>query len=156
MAVPKAEVERRMEQFIEECRRNGLKVTHQRTEVFRELAATTEHPDAETIYRQVRRRIPAISRDTVYRTLSALEERGLVRKAEILFSRGRYDANMEHHHHFVCTMCGLVCDFCSDELNDLPVPASVSSMGSVESSHVQLRGICSACAASRAIENPKK
>jgi Fur family peroxide stress response transcriptional regulator len=107
MAVPKTEIERRMGRFTETCQANGLKVTHQRMEVFRELASTEDHPDAETIYQSVSRRVPAISRDTVYRTLATLEEYGLVRKA---------------------------------------IPKSVSTLGRVESSHVQLRGICSACA----------
>jgi len=146
MAVSKVEIERRMRRFTDTCQGHGLKLTHQRMEVFRELAGADDHPDAERIYQNVRRRVPAISRDTVYRTLATLEEQGLVRKAEILASKGRYDANMDRHHHFVCTECGLVRDFCSAKLDDLPIPKSVASLGRVESSHVQLRGICSACA----------
>jgi len=146
MAVSKAEIERRMERFVDACRRNGMKVTHQRMEVFRELAGAEDHPDAETLYRSVRKRVPAISRDTVYRTLSTLEKQGLVRKAEVLCSKGRYDANTDRHHHFVCTECGLVRDFYSEALNELPIPRTVTSLGRVESAHVQLRGICSACA----------
>ena len=60
--------------------------------------------------------------------------------------RGRYDANMEHHHHFICTACGRVHDFYSPALDDLPIPRSVSSLGRVESAQVQLRGICTNCA----------
>ena len=146
MAVAKTEIERRMQRFAETCRRHGLKATHQRMEVFRELAGTDDHPDAETIYQSVSRRIPAISRDTVYRTLATLEEHGLVRKAEILASKGRYDANMDRHHHFVCVECGLVRDFYSAALDALPVPKTVTGLGRVESSHVQLRGLCKACA----------
>lgn len=130
---------------METCQQNGLKLTHQRTEVFRELAGTEEHPDAETICQNVRRRVPAISRDTVYRTLATLEELGVVHKAEILSNRGRYDANTERHHHFVCTECGLVRDFYSEAMDHLPIPAAARSLGRVLSSHVQLRGICSTC-----------
>jgi len=154
--VSEKDLELRMARFKEACKKSGAKLTHQRMEIFRELAATAEHPDAETIYRQVRRRVPAISRDTVYRTLSALEERGIVRKAEILFSRGRYDANMEQHHHFVCTQCGLVRDFYSEALDGLPIPKPVRAMGSVESAHVQLRGICSACAEQKQKKGSRK
>ncbi len=146
MAVSKAEVERRMQRFAERCRTGGLKLTHQRMEVFREVAGTESHPDAETIYQSVRGRVPTMSRDTVYRTLATLEEQGLVRKAEILSGRGRYDANVDHHHHFVCTECGSVQDFYSDALDQLPIPRSVASLGHVESTHVQVRGLCAACA----------
>lgn len=146
MAVSRAELARRMQRLIDTCRSQGMKVTHQRMEVFRELAGTDEHPDAESIYQNVRRQVPAISRDTVYRTLASLEDQGLVRRAEVLFGRGRYDANMDRHHHFVCTRCGLVRDFYSEALNDLPIPKDAASLGRIESSHVELRGICSACA----------
>jgi Fur family peroxide stress response transcriptional regulator len=149
MAVSKAEIERRMRRFVETCRASGLKATHQRMEVFRELAGAEDHPDAETIYQNVRRRVPAMSRDTVYRTLATLEEQGLVHKAEILASRGRYDANMDRHHHFVCIKCGMVRDFYSKTLDDLPIPKTVASLGRVESAHVQLRGICADCARSK-------
>lgn len=150
MLVPKGEVDRRMERFGEECRRSGLRITHQRTEVFRELAGTGEHPDAETLYQRLRRRVPTISRDTVYRTLAALEARGLVRKAGILFSRARYDANMACHHHFVCTECGRVSDFYSQALDNMPIPRSVASLGRIQSTHVQVRGVCSACVGRKA------
>jgi Fur family peroxide stress response transcriptional regulator len=98
---------------------------------------------------EIRRRVLAISRDTVYRTLASLAEYGIVRKAEILFSKARYDANTDRHYHFVCTECGLVRDFYSEALNELPIPKTVTSLGRVESAHVQLRGICSVCACRR-------
>jgi Fur family transcriptional regulator, peroxide stress response regulator len=149
MAVSSDQIDDRMRRFSATCIGAGLKVTHQRTEIFRELAGSEEHPDADLIFRRVRRRVPAISRDTVYRTLAALEKQGLVRKAEILDDRARYDANTSRHHHFVCTECGAVRDFYSKDLDALPIPRGVKSLGSVESTHVQLRGICITCAAKK-------
>jgi len=145
MATSETPLMQRMARFAETCRRRGLKITHQRTEVFRELAASNEHPDAETVYQGVRRRIPSISRDTVYRTLATLEAEGLVRKAETYTGSVRYDANTKPHHHFVCVQCGQVQDFYSEALNRLPMPRSVAALGTVESAHVQVRGICATC-----------
>ena len=108
MPVPKAELERRMNRFVEACRRSGMKLTHQRTEIFREVAGSDEHPDAETVYQRVRQRVTGISRDTVYRTLATLEDEDLVRKTEVLGGPARFDANLDQHHHFVCTVCGAV------------------------------------------------
>ena len=90
--------------------------------------------------------MPAISRDAVYRTLATLEEQDLVRKAEILAGRGRYDANVDRHHHFVCTECGLVRDFTCEAMDHLAIPRAVASLGRVHFSHVQFRGLCAACA----------
>jgi Fur family peroxide stress response transcriptional regulator len=150
VVVSTPELERRIEAFEETLRRKDLRVTHQRTEIFRELAATDEHPDAETVYQRVSERVPAVSRDTVYRTLAMLEEHGLVSRADVLGGPSRYDADTEHHHHFVCTECGAVKDFRSRALDDLPIPRSAKAIGRVASAHVQVRGVCSECLARRA------
>jgi len=143
--VLKAEVERRVQAFVRTCRRRGLKITHQRMEIFQELAASPAHPDAETVFQAVSRRVPSISRDTVYRTLTTLEAEGLVRKVEPLFESARYDANLDRHHHFVCTVCGMVSDFYSEELDRLPIPKALESVGAIDSAQVQVRGTCLAC-----------
>jgi Fur family peroxide stress response transcriptional regulator len=39
-------IEKRMNAFVEACERQGLKVTDQRTEIFREVASRQDHPDA--------------------------------------------------------------------------------------------------------------
>ena len=145
MAVPKSELQRRVGVFADTIRRKGLRATHQRMEIFRELAATDEHPDAETVYRRVCERVPAVSRDTVYRTLATLQEQALIARTEVLGGPARYDANTERHHHFVCTTCGAVKDFRSQALNDLPIPRSVRALGRVAATHVQVRGVCSDC-----------
>lgn len=56
------QVEKRVTEFLETCRRQGVKATHQRTEILRELAGSEEHPDAETILARVRQKIPALAR----------------------------------------------------------------------------------------------
>jgi Fur family peroxide stress response transcriptional regulator len=147
VVVSQRELERRIEAFEGTLRRKGLRVTHQRTEIFREVARTDEHPDAETVYRRVSERVPAVSRDTVYRTLATLEDHGLVSRAEVLRGPARYDADTDQHHHFVCTACGAVKDFRSERLDGLPIPRSVRRLGRVASAHVQVRGVCADCLA---------
>lgn len=134
-----------MDSFTEWCQLVGIKATHQRREVFREVVRTDEHPDVETVYRRVRRRIPTISLDTVYRTLAMLEEKGMLGRLELFSGRTRFDANTAKHHHFICTECGLVRDFTSEEMDTLAPPAEVREWGDVRSVNVQLRGVCASC-----------
>ena len=141
----KEQTEKRVADFLKICRRQGIKATHQRTEILRELAASEEHPDAETILVRVRRRIPAISVDTIYRTLRLLEDSGAIARVGSMRDRARFDANTDRHHHFICTECGMIGDFRSDEADRLPVPREVSDMGSVETVYVELRGMCRNC-----------
>ena len=145
MKIKAEELERRTKAFSNACRRYGFKSTYQRAEIYRELASTEEHPDVETIYARVRSRIPAVSLDTVYRTLRLLESKGIISRVGALAERARFDANTAHHHHFICTKCGFIGDFYDEELNDFSTPSDVAAMGTVNSIHVELRGICKKC-----------
>ena len=49
----------------------GLRLTHQRLEIFRVVAGDKTHPDVETVCEAVRVRVPTISLETVYRALAA-------------------------------------------------------------------------------------
>ena len=109
------EFERQAARLQDALRAAGVKLTHQRLEIFREVLASREHPDAEAVYRGVKRRLPTVSLDTVYRTLALLGELGFVTTLGPRRESVRYDANLGHHHHFVCERCGLARDFESPE-----------------------------------------
>jgi Fur family peroxide stress response transcriptional regulator len=140
------EIERRMLRFEQVCRSAGVKLTHQRMEIFREVAQTGEHPDAESVYRGVRNRIPTVSLDTVYRALWLLSDLGLVTTLGPSHGRTRFDANLTRHHHFVCVRCGLTRDFCSEAFDELRLPQSIRAIGRVETTHVEALGVCRQCA----------
>ncbi len=143
--VPESELENRVREFWDACRAAGLRITPQRTEIFRELVQTDEHPDAESVHNRIRDRMPNVSLDTVYRTLALLEEYGLIRKVEVFSERLRYDPNMKQHHHFVCSRCGAIYDIHDRKLNRVQPSPKTPIGGEVESVHVQFRGICSKC-----------
>ena len=145
MKIDAKELERRVKAFSEVSRSHGDKTTHQRSEIYRELAKTHEHPDAETIYSRVRKRIPSISLDTVYRTLRLFEDEGLISRVGSIGDKTRFDANTDRHHHFVCTECGFIGDVYSEEWNNVKPPKGLEDMGTVNSVHVELRGLCKAC-----------
>ena len=160
MKVEDHEVERRIEQFKAASKEAGIKLTHQRLEIFREVAASLEHPDAETVFRAVQARMPTVSLDTVYRTLWLLNDLGLVTTLGPRRESVRFDANLVHHHHYICVRCGLARDFESVDLNALRIPDAVKGFGSVVATHVEVRGICESCTkekAERSVRgNPKQ
>ncbi len=155
MKKPHDKIQTAMAGFREACERQGLKLTHQRLEIYRELAATEEHPDAETIHRRVRRRIPTISQDTVYRNLKLLAEEGLISIVGMSHERLRFDANMGMHHHFVCVRCGLIRDFCSADSSASTIPDEASTFGESVSVHLEVKGVCHGCRARRGGRKPK-
>ena len=141
--VDPAKVEQRLERLKLACQNLGMRMTHQRLEIFREVARTEEHPDVETVFKRVRERLPTLSHDTVYRTLASLEEMGLLHRVDPIGGRARYDANCDTHHHFVCTRCGQISDFYLKQEPSLP--EGIEELGSAESLHMQVRGICHNC-----------
>ena len=146
MQVDGTEVDRRVEHFKEAAKRAGVKLTHQRLEIFREVAASVDHPSAEAVLKALRPRMPTLSLDTVYRTLWLLNDLTLVSTLGPRREVVRFDANLSQHHHYVCARCGLTRDFESEELNSLCIPESVAEFGSIDSTRVEVRGMCSRCA----------
>jgi len=143
--VSPTETARRVESLAGALRESGLRLTHQRLEVVREIAGTDEHPDVETVYCGVRQRVPTISLDTVYRTLGALAARGLILRVDTAGGPARYDANTSRHHHFVCTRCGAVRDVEGAGLDVWGPAERVPVPGTVEWVELQFKGICAQC-----------
>lgn len=127
------------------ARAAGVKLTHQRLEIFRELAGNLDHPDVESLYQAVRQRVPTVSLDTVYRTIWTLHELGLVATLGPRRDAIRFDVNLEPHHHYVCVRCGLVRDLGADELDAVRVPDAVRALGGVLEARVEIRGVCARC-----------
>jgi Fur family peroxide stress response transcriptional regulator len=156
MNVAKTEVARRLDGFTAACKQAGVKLTHQRLEIFQEVAASLEHPDAEMVFRAVRARMPTVALDTVYRTLWLLSDLGLVTPLGPRRESVRFDANLAQHHHYVCMRCGLTRDFESPALDAIRIPAAVRDLGSAVTMQIEVRGVCATCAKAKSAEAPTK
>jgi len=158
--VGRVEVDRRVVRFRDAARKAGLKLTHQRLEIFREVASSLDHPDVETVFGAVTRRMPTVSLDTVYRTLWLVTDLGLISTLGPRRERVRFDANSTHHHHYICLRCGLTRDFESAELGAFRIPDRVRRFGSIVASNVEVRGVCESCrmeqADGSAVDNHKE
>jgi Fur family peroxide stress response transcriptional regulator len=127
------------------CKQHGIKVTPQRMEVFLEIIEASDHPSAEQVFKRVRTKLPTISLDTVYRTLSTFDQFGLISKVHFFEDKTRFDPNTTHHHHFICTVCKSVLDFRWPELDDANLPSETEGWGKANTKHLQIMGICSKC-----------
>ena len=142
----KSLLRKRLEHFEAACRQVGLKVTHQRLEIFRELASSSDHPTAETLYKRLQESVPTLSLDTVYRTLTTFEEHGLISRVQTIESHARFEAEMEEHHHAICTQCKKITDFQWDICDKGKLPEQVANWGEIRNKQITLRGICGECA----------
>ncbi len=128
---------------IEYFRKLGLKMTPQRLAILEYLEGNTSHPSAEEIFRYVEEKFPSMSFATVYNTLEALKERGLVRELSIEPGKKRFDPNTSPHHHFICERCHRVFDIFVDF--DFELPEEYKSQFKITSSEIVFRGICKEC-----------
>lgn len=87
-----------------------LSVTAQRAAVLEFLDGNTAHPCMDTIYAQVRKRFPYISRATVYNTVRTLTRAGMLQEVLVQQDKTRVDPNVTRHHHFKCVRCGRIED----------------------------------------------
>lgn len=131
--------------FTDACRKAGLKLTHQRLEIYRELASATDHPSAEDLYRRIKDRLPTVSLDTVYRTLDTFEQHGLVIKVPVIKGPARYDAGMHVHHHCICGRCRKIVDMDWHDVDVVALPPESQEWGKVTNRFVQLYGVCARC-----------
>jgi Fur family peroxide stress response transcriptional regulator len=132
-------------QLKQVCNEAGIKLTHQRLEIFRELMATSDHPSAELIHKRIHEKLPTIAIDTVYRTLATFDELGLVKKLHVLNERTLFDNNLKTHHHFICTECKRVEDIYWPDFDNTMLPEAVENMGRVNSRHLEIHGVCQKC-----------
>jgi len=88
----------------------GVKPTLQRMEILAYLVQTKGHLTADEVYRALVKRMPMLSKTTVYNTLNALAEADLAVAISITGSETRFDSTLENHHHFLCERCGKILD----------------------------------------------
>lgn len=137
-------ISQRVDRMIERCREAGMNVTPQRIAVYRALLESEDHPTPEMLYRTVSRDMPSLSLATIYKALDALASVGLVRPVSIDSDKRRYDANDAAHHHLVCSGCGKIRDYYSNEFDAL-VPAKPVLGFAPQGISVNITGLCEQC-----------
>jgi Fur family peroxide stress response transcriptional regulator len=130
--------------IVEVLKSRGLRVTPQRFAVYANLLERDDHPTVEHLLADLNQAGPVSSQATVYNSLQALREVGLVR--EVLLDEGvvRYDANVEPHHHFRCRHCGHIEDVPWATFANI-TQSTLRSGLHADSYEVTVMGVCDRC-----------
>ena len=127
--------------------------SRQRDVVLAVVRQTMDHPTADWVFREARRRLPRISLGTVYRNLKQLAEAGLIREIHSGGQQARFDGNTGRHYHIRCLGCGRV--------NDLPMSidlrleqeAGRAMNYRILGHEVEIHGLCQLCQAAEPTGN---
>lgn len=128
-------------------RDHGLRWTQQRRLIAREAFATHDHFSADDLLDLCRKRDRKVSRATVYRTISMLEEAGFVEGLDTGDGGRKFEHVLghKHHDHMVCTECGKIIEFLDEELEARQERAAKRHGFSIEHHSLKLFGRCRDC-----------
>ncbi|NLI54771.1 MAG: transcriptional repressor [Clostridiales bacterium] len=129
-------------QLTEELKARSIKPSLQRLLLLNYMHTCHTHPTVEQIYADLAAQGHALSKATVYNTLTLFVQKGLLRVVNLDRSEARYDVLACDHGHFVCECCGAIYDepIDFDKLN-LIFPEA----GSVNQRDLFYRGVCKRC-----------
>jgi Fur family peroxide stress response transcriptional regulator len=100
----------RFTQLIAALKERDFRLTPQRVELVRLIAASEGHPSASQLYLQIKRQFPTMSHATVYKTLALLKEMNQVLEID-LHNDSHYDGNRpQPHPHLICIQCSKIID----------------------------------------------
>ncbi len=125
-------------------------MTAQRLAVLNAVAGQP-HSTANDVAAIVRDQIGAISRQSVYDTLTALTDHGIIRRIQPAGSATRYEDRVgDNHHHLVCKGCDLLVDVdCAVDYTPCLTPAQ-DWLFDVHEAEVIYWGVCPECQAAEA------
>ncbi len=133
--------------LVERFRAAGFKITPQRMAVFQFLEGNTSHPSAYEVYEVVKRRFSTTSFATIYNTLNAAQEMGLVLELTLDPKKRHFDPNTSLHHHILCMKCRRIDDVGGKVLGDFNVDSFEIGDYQVTGFSVDFHGVCPKCRA---------
>jgi Fur family transcriptional regulator, ferric uptake regulator len=135
-----------VEGVLDALRRSGGRVTSTRRATVEALLSDADrHLSAEQIVAAVRQRHPDVAESTVYRTLSTLEELGIVAHMHLDHGPATFHLAGRRHRHLVCRGCQAVVEMPADLYTDLATEVERRYGFVVEDEHFALSGRCPAC-----------
>jgi len=121
---------------------HGVRPTAQRLAVYDYLLTHRTHPSADAIYEALLPQYPSFSRTTIYNSLKALMQAGLIRVVTIDPLEQHFGGDAADHGHCCCERCGQLFDFAFPSAH---VAQFVPDGFSVTRQDVFFTGLCRSC-----------
>jgi len=126
-----------------------LNYSKQRAKILEVVKNNCNHPNADIIYKEVKKTYPNISLGTVYRNLNQLAEMGEIKKISMASQGDRFDKTLFTHSHIHCIDCDKVEDIKFMKIDDWSSKIEKENNYKLLSCDVVFEGICSKCQKNR-------
>jgi Fur family ferric uptake transcriptional regulator len=122
---------------------SGQRKTRQRRAIWEAIQTAGRPLSPQEVLELARAEVPQLGLATVYRSLNALVDGEEIRAVELPGEHTRYEqADLAHHHHFICTRCKKAFDMEGCMLkHELTLPPGFT----VISHEITLSGTCPDC-----------
>jgi Fur family transcriptional regulator, ferric uptake regulator len=130
---------------IELLRRRGLRMTPQRRAIVAEIMRTQGHISPTNLVRTVQAEMPGVNASTIYRTLSLLEEAGVLAHAHLESGAEYHRAEDAGHVHLACSNCGAGDDLSIEEAEALHRLIEQHHGFRADLTHFAISGLCADC-----------
>lgn len=95
----------------------GLKYTRQRRAIAEAVFSSDAHLTLADIHERAKVAQPSVGFATVYRTMKLLADAGLATQHRFDDGQSRFErADDDHHDHIICSRCGKIVEFESEEI----------------------------------------
>ena len=138
----------RLERILGQLRSRGGRMTTARRALVTALVESHGHVTADDLAELVQRSHPDVHRSTIYRTLEALEELGVVDHVHLGHGRAVYHLIDDPHQHLVCDACGYVIEVPDSLFEPLADLVRRDYGFELRSNHFAVMGRCAECASS--------
>ena len=127
-------------------RSKGLRMTPQRRAIVTEVLRTNGHISPSAIARTVQGEMPGVNASTVYRTLTLLEEVGVLSHSHLEAGAEYHKAEEAEHVHLTCAHCGKDDPLSMREAESLHDLIRRHHGFEADLTHFAITGLCSTCA----------
>jgi Fur family ferric uptake transcriptional regulator len=135
--------------LLSRLRARDWRLSSQRRVVAEVFAGDHVHLSAEEVHALARKRLPEISRATVYNTLNELAAMGELLEVVVMDGPRRYDPNIgDEHDHLVCDNCHAIRDVPRSPKPSM-IPEGSRAGFVVTGVEITYRGMCPQCAQRR-------
>ncbi len=137
-----------LQQFKQLLRSNNLKFTKQRETILHALYNHSGHFTPEELYRFIKSENPQLNTGiaTIYRTLSLLENAGIVTSISFGTQGKKYELGVKaHHDHIICTNCGKILEFYDEAIEKRQEKIAKEFGFKMEDHSMKIFGICPEC-----------